>query len=403
MAINHSTGFRVFAAAWNAGAPEIEVAGHRLTVYTEAPRLFTAMLADMATARRRIWLETYIFAPDASGRAIAEALRRRAADGLDVRVLYDAVGSQSTGLEFFAALRRAGVHVHAYHSFWEALRTFSLLTILNRRDHRKLLVVDDTWAYFGGMNIIDHGRDLRFLQTDEQVAPRVGWRDLHVRLEGPQQAEIADSFERSWRHAQGQHLSRRPRAYRRVQLRGENESIHFFDSGPRLNFSRAARVYRKLLRRARREVTIAMAYFIPVRRVLGALLAARRRGVRVRVIVPARTDVRIAQFATRYLYHRLLRAGIRIYERKNRMLHSKVVVIDRQWTIAGSANMDPRSLWTNLEFLAVIRSRRFAAVIRRICGYELQHSQRVRPSDIAHHRLGEKTLNTLAYSLRWWL
>lgn len=384
-------------------AVRIEVAGNALSLYTEAPVLFHAMLADMAAAKSRIWLETYIFANDASGRAIAGALMRRAAEGLDVRVLYDAVGSQATGPELFSDLRGAGVQVHAYHSLWEALRKFSFFTILNRRDHRKLLVIDDVCAYFGGMNIVDHGRDLTFLQTDELQAPTLGWRDLHVRLQGPQQQEIAHSFHRSWLHAKGQYLRRRPKEYRRVKLIPAEESIHFFDSGPGLSFSRAARVYRKLLRRARHQVVIAMAYFIPVRRVLRALLAARRRQVRVHVIVPAKTDVRIAQLATRYLYHKLLRSGIRIYERASRVLHSKVVVIDRQWTILGSANIDPRSLWTNLEFLAVIRSPRFAAAIRRICRYELRHSRRVRLADVEHNTTGEKILNTLAYWLRWWL
>lgn len=293
--------------------------------------------------------------------------------------------------------------VHAYHGIWEALRRFSFFTIFNRRDHRKLLIVDDRSAYFGGMNIVDHGRDLRFLNTDEQEAPTTGWRDLHVRLVGPQQAEVAQSFERSWRHAKREHLSRRPQRYRRVKLAEGEDSIHFFDSGPGLKFSRAPRVYRRVLRRAEKNIVIAMAYFIPVGRVMGQLLAARRRGVRTSVILPAKTDVLVAQYATRHLYKRLLRSGIRLFERNNRVMHTKLVVVDRQWSVIGSSNMDPRSLWINLEFLVVIRSRLFAQAVCRICGYELRHSRRITAEDLARRSTWQRIVDFLAYAVRWWL
>ncbi len=381
----------------------IEVAGSSLTLFTEAPRLFAAMLADIAAAQRVVWLETYIFANDQSGAAVAEALMRRARDGLDVRVLYDAVGSQKTGVEFFDRMRAAGVKVHAYHSFWEALRHLSFFTILNRRDHRKLLVVDDRCAYFGGMNIVDHGRDLRYLNVDERHAPTTGWRDLHVRLAGPHQPQVAQSFERSWRHAKRERLRRRPTGYRRVRLGDGEESIHFFDSGPGLKFSRGTRVYRRILRRADKSIVIAMAYFIPVGRVMGQLLSARRRGVRLHIIVPAKTDVVIAQLATRHLYQKLLRYGSRIFERNNRVMHTKLLMVDRQWSVVGSSNIDPRSLWINLEFLAVIRSRKFAREVWRICRYELSHSRRVTLERMAGRSRTERLVDFLAYSIRWWL
>ncbi len=381
----------------------VVVADHRLDVFTEAPAVFEAMLGDIDQAKGRIWLETYIFADDSSGTAIAEALMRRARQGLDVRVLYDAVGSTATPLAFFASMRAAGVRVHGYHNLWESLRRVRFFTIFNRRDHRKLLVVDETCAYFGGMNIVDHGRDRRYLNLDDHAAPMTGWRDLHIRMEGSQQQQVAESFERSWAHATGMPLSRRPTAYRRVKISGGAESIHFFDSGPGFRFSRAPRVYRRLLRGAEHSVVIAMAYFIPVGRVMFGLTRLRSRGVRVRIIVPARPDVRIARYAALYLYKRLLRAGYAIYERTTRMMHTKLVVIDRQWTILGSANMDPRSLYTNLEFMAVIRSDKFAALARRVCRHEMRRSRRVRLSDVARYSVRVRFLAMLAWSLRWWL
>lgn len=381
----------------------VEVAGHTLELFSQTHLLFEAMLMDIAAAKKRVWLETYIFADDLASHAIADALQRRARDGLDVRLLYDALGSQHTDPAIFKNMSAAGVQVHAYHCIKEALRSIAAFIILNRRDHRKLLVVDDRCAYFGGMNIHDHGHLFRASPTDSSVDPAAAWRDLHIRLTGPQQVEVADSFERSWMHAKGEKMARRPSAYRRVQLSQTDESIHFFDTGPGLKFSRAPRVFRRLLRGSNRSVVLAMAYFIPVGRVMGEIIRARRRNVHVHVLVPSMTDVPIAQYGAWYLYRKLLRMGIRLYERKNRVMHTKTMVVDRQWTVVGSANMDPRSLYINLEFMAVIRSPAFAQAVIRVTRNEMRRSRRVRFSDCEKRTLKQRFLSTLAYSCRWWL
>ena len=381
----------------------VEVAGHTLELFNQTHLLFEAMLTDIAAAKKRVWLETYIFSDDLASHAIADALQRRARDGLDVRLLYDALGSQHTDPAIFKTMSAAGVQVHAYHRIKEALRSIAAFIILNRRDHRKLLVVDDRCAYFGGMNIHDHGHLFRASPTDPSVDPAAAWRDLHVRLTGPQQVEVADSFERSWMHAKGEKMTRRPSAYRRAQLSQTDESIHFFDTGPGLKFSRAPRVFRRLLRGSNRSVVLAMAYFIPVGRVMREIARARRRNVHVHVLVPSMTDVPIAQYGAWYLYRKLLRMGIRLYERKNRVMHTKAMVVDRQWTVVGSANMDPRSLYINLEFMAVIRSPAFAQAVIRVTRNEMRRSRRVRFSDCEKRTLKQRFLSTLAYSCRWWL
>ena len=150
----------------NAGAMSATVAGHELTLFIETWPLIHAMLRDIRAARTRVWLETYIFHDDAAGQAVAEALCERAAAGVQVRVLYDAIGSNNTSWTFFRALQEAGVQVHAFHSVREALWRFSFLRILNRRDHRKLLIIDDTVAYFGGMNLIDTTLGARVADRD---------------------------------------------------------------------------------------------------------------------------------------------------------------------------------------------------------------------------------------------
>jgi cardiolipin synthase len=385
-----------------AGPISVPVAGHELTVFVETWPLIRALVRDIRAARQRVWLETYIFHDDAAGRAVAEALRERARAGVQVRVLCDAIGSQGTPRAFFHALAEAGAQVHFFHSVWEALWRFSFLRILNRRDHRKLLVLDDRVAYFGGMNVVDPA-SARAVQRAELLAPSAGWRDVHVRLTGPQQGQVAESFDRSWRRAHGEPVPRRPRPYRRGLLAGGEESLQFFDSGPGPRYSSAARLFTRLIRSARRRVTLSMAYFLPVGDVLRALVRAPRRGVLVRVVVPGDSDVPVVQHATRHLYTHLLRRRFRVFERQGSMLHSKVMVVDDQWAVLGSCNLDARSLWLNLEFLAVIHSRNLARVLNQVVRQEVAHSKRVSLKEYRERRWWWRLVGRLAWMLRWWL
>jgi cardiolipin synthase len=378
------------------------VAGHHLTVFVHTWPLIEAMVRDIRACRTRVWMETYIFHDDAAGQAIAAALCERAIAGVQVRVLYDAIGSQATPWSFFRPLEEAGVHLHAFHSIWEALWNFSPLRILNRRNHRKLLVLDDSVAYFGGMNVVDTTLSLG-PRPSPDLPGSSGWRDVHVRLTGPQQREVAESFERSWRRAHGEPIERRPRAYRRAQLAAGDESIQFFDSGPGLKHASAARLFARLIRAARRRITFSMAYFLPVGGVLRELLRAPRRGVPVRVVVPGESDVPLVQHASRYLYTRLLARRIRVYERQASMLHSKVMIVDNTWVVVGSCNLDARSLYINFEFFAVIHSRNLARALQRIVGEEIAHSQRITLEAFRERQWWRRLVNRLAWALRWWL
>ncbi len=380
----------------------LTVAGQELTVFVESVPLIAQMILDIRSAQQRVWLETYIFHDDSAGRAVAEALKERARAGVEVRLIYDAIGSQATPRALFEEMQQAGVQVHEFHSLWEALWRFSLLRILNRRNHRKLLVIDDRIAYFGGMNVVDATSPLVVAQA-EHLPLSAGWRDVHVRLVGPQQGEVAESFDRSWRRAHGHLVKSRPKAYRQGQLADEEESIQFFDSGPGRIRSRAYRLFNRLIQSARQKLTFSMAYFLPVGSVLRNLLRARKRGVLVRVIVPGVSDVPLVQRATECLYSLLLRRRFHVFERQVSMLHSKVLIADDQWSLVGSCNLDARSLWINLEFLAVIHSRPLAKVLNEILAYELARSRRVTLRSTRQTSWWRRLLNRLAWTFRWWL
>jgi cardiolipin synthase len=177
----------------------------------------------------------------------------------------------------------------------------------------------------------------------------------------------------------------------------------FFDTGPGRSRSRAGAIFRRLLGAARQTIWVSMAYFLPIGGVLRAFLAAARRGVTIRVITPGESDVPLVQFATRHLHDRLLRRHIRLYERQGRMLHSKVLVVDDEWSLVGSSNLDPRSLNINLELIAVIRSKELARTLVAIARYELAHSERITGRTARQRGWWERLTNRLAWAVRWWL
>jgi cardiolipin synthase A/B len=382
---------------------QVAAAGHQFTLFVESGPLVQSVLADLNAAQRRIWLESYIFAADPAGKALAAVLKAKAQAGLDVRVMYDAVGCLGTPNAFFEDMQRSGVKVHGFHKFGYAVRRWDFFNIFNRRNHRKLLVTDDDVAYFGGMNFVDRCGVI-VVDESQPARPPVssGWRDVHVRLSGPQVPQLAATMNYLWYKAQ--HIpAKRARWPRRKMLQANADGLFFFDCEPGFKGRQAARVLCPLLRRARRTIYISMAYFIPSGPVLRELLRAVRRGVKVRVLIPANSDVPMARWACRHHYERLVERGIRIYERQDLMLHSKALVIDGQWSVIGSCNLDPRSLRSNLEFLGVVRGRSLARTLEQICAYELRHSHRIVADHWRCRSWWQRQLDWLAWVCRRWL
>ena len=384
----------------------IDVAGQQLTLFFNTETQLELMLGDIRSATQRVWLETYIFFGDRVGQLIAAALRERAQAGVDVRVHYDAVGCLATPSQLFAKLAAAGVKLHCFHSAWEGLLRFAFFTTYNRRNHRKLLIIDDRVAYFGGMNIADHACETPG-ESPKRACMAIGWRDVHVRLQGPLQHEFAASFELSWRRARREDYqsieARVPLRSLLLREEPETEWLRFFDSGPGPRSDRSARVFTRLLNAARQRVTFSMAYFLPVGRVRRALFRCTKRGIATRVVLPALCDVPLIQRATRYFYQVLLNRKFEIYERADCMLHSKVLIVDDEYVVLGSSNFDIRSLWINWEFFALIRSKRLAAALSEVIQREIQSSQRITRSNWRTQSWWQRGLDRIAWSLRLWM
>ena len=385
-------------------SPTLAIDGHEFRLFVEAGPLIAAMVEDIRNAKRRVWVESYIVADDAGGRAIVEALAERAKAGLDVRLMYDAVGSLGIPAALFAPLQAAGGKVHVFHSFWESLRRFSLFQIFNRRNHRKLLIVDDAIAFFGGMNIVDQSAVVNVDDVKKMHLPRsAGWRDVHLRMVGPRQAEVAAGMEWLWKRAHHERVRRRPAWRVRKVLASLQESFHFFDTQPWRPGRRIERLFAPLIRNARESLVLSIAYFLPLGRVLRELEKARKRGVKIVVILPGESDIKWVQYATRHVYEKLLRDGFEIYERQFQMLHSKVIVVDHVWTVVGSANLDARSLDFNLEYVGLFRSPRMAEAVESICKGEIEHSLKITLEHCHKRTWKQRWIDRLAWFFRGWL
>lgn len=305
-----------------------------ITLFGEGDVLYQSMLNAIGAARNTIRLETYIVADDEIGRMFADALVATAGDGVDVRLLIDAAGSLFWGSQqLWRCLRDGGVQVKWYHrwSWRHPLR-------YNQRNHRKLLVVDDSAAYLGGFNI--HRENSQAVYGDRR------WRDTHIRVEGDLVRQAAAQFDAVWS---------RERSFTDTDV---SDAPAMIVSNIFRNCRHRFRcLYRDRIEAASSRVLLTTPYFVPDRRTLATLLAAARRGLDVRVLVPARSDVRIVRWAARAMYAVMLQAGIRVYEYGPRFLHAKCAAIDSEWSIIGSSNIDYRSFGVNYEICLVAHDR----------------------------------------------
>jgi cardiolipin synthase A/B len=320
--------------------------------------IFPAMLAAISRAQQSIQLETYIYRNDKIGGQFLKALLAAVKRGVRVRVLVDAAGSLFLPGNFFNPLVAAGAEVRRFNPLH--LWRFGV------RDHRKLLICDESTIFIGGFNIAD--------EYDGDGVTQ-GWCDLGLRIENPTLAgELAASFEKLFALAD---FHRKPllrlRAFKRKRKSktiGKFLSIH---PGRGASSFQAA-LYHDLARA--RDVRIVSAYFLPTRRVRRDLMRVARRGGRVQLLLAGKSDVPVSQMAARSLYSRLLKAGVEIYEYQPQILHAKMVLTDGIIYI-GSSNLDVRSLNLNYELMLRFEDKKAATEAQEIFESALKHSRKI--------------------------
>jgi cardiolipin synthase len=363
----------------------------------------TAGLAAIKIAREQICLETYIFHSDDTGRAFADALAERARNGVRVFVIYDSFGCIDSDPAMFRKMREAGVRLAEFHPLrpWDCTHSWRPLN----RDHRKLLVIDNRIAGLGGLNV---GSEYGSGFLIPLARRRELWRDNAIAVVGPGAAVFAECFARTWRYCHtGGPISRAamtdqidvdqlawkavadspltrggPRIRRLPDPRDPLGAPRMLsDLGVLASVPTAqsplVTFLCNLVRNARHSLDMTIAYFVPSDILIKELLRAARRGVRVRLMLPGRSDIKVARFAARSFYESLLCAGIEIWERQGAMLHAKTMVIDEEISVIGSVNLDYRSIEFNCELSAVIASRALAEQMTGLFHHDMGFAEKI--------------------------
>lgn len=336
--------------------------GNAVTTYQNGDEIFPAMLGAIRGAKRSVTMESYVFDRGEVAQAFVNALMERARAGVHVLVAIDAQGgSESKG--FDAALTEAGVEVVRHNPGWSPY-----LLRFNNRTHRKLLVVDGKIGFIGGVGISDLWRGNA--QSPEH------WRDNHYRVEGPAVADIQAAFAANWLRAQKQILHG-PDYFPPLRREGDMVASAFYSSPQRGSYG-VPILYHMAFGSARKSILIENAYFAPDQDIVDAIVAAARRGVRVRVIAPGpEIDHKMVRRAAQKHWKTLIENGVEIYEYQPTMIHSKLLIVDGYFTSIGSANFDNRSLHLNDESNLNVLHRGFAAQQTAIFEKDLQRSRRI--------------------------
>ena len=374
------------------------VAGNKVTLLQDGPATFAAMLAAIRDAKSHVNMETYILEDDEAGRQFSEAFIEKQRQGVPVSIIYDGVGTLGTPKEFFKPLTDAGVQVLQFNPVNPL--TARAGWNVNRRDHRKLLVVDGRTAFVGGINIsgaYSGGWSKSVPRSDSKLP----WRDTHVQIDGPVVSDYQRLFLDTWNKQKGDALPER-NYFPALTVQGQ-EIVRAIGGSPDEPFSAIYATLISAIGNAETEILLTNAYFAPDPQLRAALSDAVKRGVDVKLILPSKSDSGLIFHAGRSYYEEMLQAGVKIYERHDALLHSKTAVIDGVWSTIGSTNLDWRSFLHNQEINAVILSPDFAAQMKAMFEDDLAASDQVTLEAWEHRSLVPRVKESLARMWAYWL
>ncbi|SEQ14649.1 cardiolipin synthase [Azotobacter beijerinckii] len=374
--------------------------GNKVELLQDGPQTYQAMIKAIGAARDHINMETYILDDDAVGQRFAETLIARQREGVQVNLIRDSVGTLGTPGEFFTRLTDAGINVLEFNPVNPL--TAKTGWQMNQRDHRKLLIVDGRIAFLGGINISSVYSGGSF-KRHSKVRPggTSPWRDTDLRLEGPVVAELQKLFVDTWEKQQGPPLA--ARLYFPPVERKGNEVVRAIGSSPEDPYSLIYVTLISALRSAQSEIWLTNAYFVPDPQLLAALKAAVARGVDVRLLLPGHTDSWLVFQAGRAYYSELLEAGVKLYQRRDALLHVKTAVIDGVWSTVGSTNLDWRSFLHNHEVNAVVLGSEFGDRMRAAFLADLAKSDAIALEKWRRRPLDDRARELLGRLWEYWL
>ncbi|WP_206202611.1 phospholipase D-like domain-containing protein [Thioalkalivibrio sp. XN279] len=382
------------------------VLGNKVTLLQNGPDTHEAMLDAIRAAVDHVNLETYIFDDGKLGQEFAHLLLEKQASGVQVNILYDSVGGLLTPESFFEDLREGGIAVLEFNPV-NPLAKNPKTWQMNNRDHRKQLVVDGRTAFIGGVNISQsYSSSPAGKPAPGKIQPGAaendeGWRDTHIMVEGPVVAEFQRLFLDTWtRQAEA---PPKPRHYYPELSAQGDEIVRAIGSRAE---DEASPIYLTLvsaIMRAEAEVHVTVAYFGPDPVLLKALTGAAQRGVEVKLVLPSHTDSAAIFHLGRSYYTKLLKAGVRIYERQGAVMHAKTAVVDGVWSTIGSSNLDLRSFLHNDEINAVVLGGEFAGQMDAMFAADLAESEEILLAEWRRRSVWLRIKERFARVVAYWL
>ena len=368
-------------------APHPISSGNRLDLLVDGENTFEAILSAIRQAKSYVLVEYFTIRDDAIGRELLAALVERAGAGVRCYVLYDDVGSRNLTRRYVRDLKAGGVIVSSFSS----RRGLRRLLQLNFRNHRKIVVVDGERAFLGGLNVGDE-----YLGRDPEHSP---WRDTHAAISGPAVLTVQQTFVEDWRWgASGEPLGLNWEARAIATSAGEDagERAVVIPSGPADAIETGGLLFVHAIESARKRLVIATPYFVPDLAAVTALELAALRGVDIKILVPSRSDSRLADAAASTFMAELIPFGVGFYQWQEGFAHQKVALIDDQVALVGTANFDNRSFRLNFEITLAGFDERFVNQVADMLGADLERTERVRDDEFDKRSLGEELLCRIA-------
>jgi cardiolipin synthase len=374
--------------------------GNQVLLLQDGPATYQAMHAAILAARDHINMETYVLEDDEVGQRFAQALIAKQQQGVQVNLIRDSAGTLGTPVAFFKGLADSGIKVLEFNPInplaarkaWE----------LNQRDHRKLLIVDGRTAFMGGINISSVYSSGSFSRGSRaRLDGNPGWRDTDLQLQGPVVAELQKLFLATWESQKGEPLAAK-NYFPRPESAGR-QVVRAIGSSPEEPYSLIYATLLSAIGSAETSVHLTNAYFAPDPQLLAALKAAAARGVDVTLILPSKTDSWLVFHAGRRYYEQLLRAGVKIYERRGAILHSKTALIDGVWATVGSTNLDWRSFLHNHELNAVVLGAEFGSQVQAMFDKDLAASDAITLEQWKRRTLDLRLKELFARAWEYWL
>jgi cardiolipin synthase len=343
--------------------------GNKVTLLQDGKATYAAMFDIIRKARNHINMETFIFEDDEIGHQFTDLLLKKQAEGVQVNIIYDSMGSVTTSESFFKRLRDGGIQVVEFNPL-NPLKAPGRWFLM-QPDHRKMLIVDGKVAILGGINV-SSVYSSRLSGRKKAKGEPLPWRDTDIQIEGPAVTEAQKLFLETWSRQNGPALA--DPLYLPEQKEHGKALVRIVGSTPGTDNRITFIMYVAAITFAEKSIHLTNAYFIPDDQILNAFSDAARRGVDVKILLPSTSDSQMVLHAARYNYSALLKAGVKIYEHRNALLHAKTAVIDGVWSTVGSTNLDYWSLLSNDEVNAVVLSREFAVEMERMFAADLAQS-----------------------------